>query len=204
MRIRHLGLRPYREVWQAMRDYTEARDGESEDQLWLVEHPPVYTQGLAGKPEHLLNPGNIEVVHIDRGGQITYHGPGQAVVYLLLDIKRADVGVRKLVTMIEESVISVLADYGISAVARPDAPGVYVSGDKISSLGLKIRKGCTYHGVALNVDMDMAPFWGINPCGLVGMRMTQICDHGVAVDTLTVLNDLSTQLQYHWQKLKAQ
>lgn len=204
MRIRHLGLRPYRQVWQAMRDYTEARDGDSEDQLWLVEHPPVYTQGLAGKPEHLLNPGNIEVVHIDRGGQITYHGPGQAVVYLLLDIKRADVGVRKLVTMIEESVISVLADYGISAFSRPDAPGVYVSGDKIASLGLKIRKGSTYHGVALNVDMDMAPFWGINPCGLVGMRMTQIRDHGVEVDTLTVLNSLSTQLQHHWQKLKAQ
>lgn len=201
MRLQYLGLRPYREVWQAMRDFTEARDKHSEDQLWLVEHPPVYTQGLAGKPEHLLNPGNIEVVQIDRGGQITYHGPGQAVIYLLLDIKRANIGIRKLVTMIEQSVIDLLNEYGVEAVARADAPGVYVSGEKIASLGLKVRKGCTYHGVALNVDMDLSPFLGINPCGLIGMHMTQLKDQGISLDTSAALKALAGHLEQRWYEL---
>ncbi|MBV7433460.1 lipoyl(octanoyl) transferase LipB [Cardiobacteriaceae bacterium TAE3-ERU3] len=201
MHLQYLGLRPYREVWQAMRDFTEQRNAHSEDQLWLVEHPPVYTQGLAGKAEHLLNPGNIEVVQIDRGGQITYHGPGQAVIYLLLDIKRANVGIRKLVTMIEQSVIDLLSDYGVEAEARADAPGVYVGGEKIASLGLKVRKGCTYHGVALNVDMDLSPFLGINPCGLVGMHMTQLKDQGIELSTAEALKALAEHLERRWAEL---
>lgn len=198
-RICRLGLRPYREVWQAMRDYTEARDEGSEDQLWLVEHPPVYTQGLAGRAEHVLHADGIEVVQIDRGGQVTYHGPGQAVVYLLLDIRRAGVGIRALVTMIEQSVIDLLAAYGVPALARADAPGVYVRGEKIASLGLKVRRGCTYHGVALNVDMDLRPFLGINPCGMAGLHMTQLADHGITLSSDEAALALATHLCHHWQ-----
>lgn len=202
MDIRHLGLADYHATWQAMRDFTETRDGDTPDMLWVVEHPPVYTQGLAGKAEHVLNPGNIPIVPIDRGGQITYHGPGQLVIYLLLDIKRAGVGVRPLVSMIENAVIALLADYGIAAEARADAPGVYVDGCKIASLGLKVRRGCTYHGVALNVDMDLAPFAGINPCGLRGMRMTQLRDLGVADAMEQVAEKLCLHLMAHWEKAK--
>ena len=171
-----LGLRDYREIWQAMLDYTQKRRRSSEDDvLWLVQHPPVFTQGLAGKAEHLLATGDIPVVHIDRGGQVTYHGPGQAVIYLLLDIKSADIGIRPLVSMIEQTTIDSLKPYGIQAAARADAPGVYVAdGRKIASLGLKVSRGCTYHGVAVNVDMDLSPFTRINPCGLQGMKMAQI------------------------------
>lgn len=200
----HLGLRPYHAVWQAMREYTEARDTHSADQLWLVEHPPVYTQGLAGKAEHILNPAQIEVVHIDRGGQVTYHGPGQAVVYLLLDIKRANLGIRPLVSLIEHSVIHLLADHGIEASARSDAPGVYITGQKIASLGLKIRKGCTYHGLAINVDMDLRPFLGINPCGLQGMQMTQLKDHGVNVSSAEIAAQCATHIQKLWQQKTGQ
>lgn len=202
MDIRHLGLADYHATWQAMRDFTETRDSDTPDMLWVVEHPPVYTQGLAGKAEHVLNPGNIPIVPIDRGGQITYHGPGQLVIYLLLDIKRAGVGVRPLVSMIENAVIALLADYGIAAEARADAPGVYVDGCKIASLGLKVRRGCTYHGVALNVDMDLAPFAGINPCGLRGMRMTQLRDLGVADAMEQVAEKLCLHLMAHWEMIK--
>ena len=202
MDIRHLGLADYHATWQAMRDFTEARNGDTPDMLWVVEHPPVYTQGLAGKAEHVLNPGNIPIVPIDRGGQITYHGPGQLVIYLLLDIKRAGVGVRPLVSMIENAVIALLADYGIAAEARADAPGVYVDGCKIASLGLKVRRGCTYHGVALNVDMDLAPFAGINPCGLRGMRMTQLRDLGVADAMEQVAEKLVSHLLLHWERTR--
>lgn len=202
MDIRHLGLADYHATWQAMRDVTETRDSDTPDMLWVVEHPPVYTQGLAGKAEHVLNPGNIPIVPIDRGGQITYHGPGQLVIYLLLDIKRAGVGVRPLVSMIENAVIALLADYGIAAEARADAPGVYVEGCKIASLGLKVRRGCTYHGVALNVDMDLAPFAGINPCGLRGMRMTQLRDLGVADAMEQVAEKLCLHLMVHWEMTK--
>ncbi|EEV89518.1 Octanoyltransferase [Cardiobacterium hominis] len=198
MQIHNLGLRPYQEIWDAMRAYTAARDATSEDQIWLVQHPPVYTQGQAGKPEHLLAPGDIPVIQIDRGGQITYHGPGQTVMYLLLDIRRAGIGIRALVSLIEESVIGFLQEQGIRAQSRADAPGVYVDGKKIASLGLRVRGGCTYHGVALNVDMNLEPFSRINPCGLVGMQMTQLRDLGVALDADAAGAALAARFQRIW------
>ena len=198
MQIHNLGLRPYQEIWDAMRACTAARDADSADQIWLVQHPPVYTQGQAGKPEHLLAPGDIPVIQIDRGGQITYHGPGQTVMYLLLDLRRAGIGIRALVSLIEESVIGYLQELGIRAQSRIDAPGVYVDGKKIASLGLRVRGGCTYHGVALNVDMDLEPFSRINPCGLVGMRMTQLRDLGVALDADAAGTALAARFQRIW------
>ena len=198
MQIHNLGLRPYQEIWDAMRACTAARDADSADQIWLVQHPPVYTQGQAGKPEHLLAPGDIPVIQIDRGGQITYHGPGQTVMYLLLDLRRADIGIRALVSLIEESVIGYLQELGIRAQSRIDAPGVYVDGKKIASLGLRVRGGCTYHGVALNVDMDLEPFSRINPCGLVGMQMTQLRDLGVALDADAAGTALAARFQRIW------
>lgn len=157
-----------------MHAYTDQRDEHSRDEIWLVEHPPVFTQGQAGKAEHLLMPGDIPVVQSDRGGQVTYHGPGQQVMYVLIDVKRRKLGVRQLVTILEETVIATLADFGVSARARADAPGVYVGDEKICSLGLRIRKGCSFHGLALNVAMDLTPFLRINPCGYAGMSMTQL------------------------------
>lgn len=159
-----------------MRDYTETRDESSSDQIWVLEHPPVYTQGQAGKAEHILNPGNIPVVQVDRGGQVTYHGPGQLVIYLLLDIKRMGFGVRVLVSLIEDAIIKLLGDYQIEAKPKDGAPGVYVEQAKIASLGLRIRKGCCFHGLALNVDVDLTPFHGINPCGYAGMAVTRMAD----------------------------
>ena len=198
MQIHNLGLRPYQEIWDAMRACAAARDADSADQIWLVQHPPVYTQGQAGKPEHLLAPGDIPVIQIDRGGQITYHGPGQTVMYLLLDLRRAGIGIRALVSLIEESVIGYLQELGIRAQSRIDAPGVYVDGKKIASLGLRVRGGCTYHGVALNVDMDLEPFSRINPCGLVGMQMTQLRDLGVALDADAAGTALAARFQRIW------
>ena len=198
MQIHNLGQRPYQEIWDAMRACTAARDADSADQIWLVQHPPVYTQGQAGKPEHLLAPGDIPVIQIDRGGQITYHGPGQTVMYLLLDLRRAGIGIRALVSLIEESVIGYLQELGIRAQSRIDAPGVYVDGKKIASLGLRVRGGCTYHGVALNVDMDLEPFSRINPCGLVGMQMTQLRDLGVALDADAAGTALAARFQRIW------
>lgn len=198
MQIHNLGLRPYQEIWDAMRACTAARDADSADQIWLVQHPPVYTQGQAGKPEHLLAPGDIPVIQIDRGGQITYHGPGQTVMYLLLDLRRAGIGIRALVSLIEESVIGYLQELGIRAQSRIDAPGVYVDGKKIASLGLRVRGGCTYHGVALNVDMNLEPFSRINPCGLVGMQMTQLRDLGVALDADAAGAALAARFQRIW------
>ncbi|WP_314775306.1 lipoyl(octanoyl) transferase LipB [Cardiobacterium hominis] len=198
MQIHNLGLRPYQEIWDAMRACTAARDADSADQIWLVQHPSVYTQGQAGKPEHLLAPGDIPVIQIDRGGQITYHGPGQTVMYLLLDLRRAGIGIRALVSLIEESVIGYLQELGIHAQSRIDAPGVYVDGKKIASLGLRVRGGCTYHGVALNVDMDLEPFSRINPCGLVGMQMTQLRDLGVALDADAAGTALAARFQRIW------
>lgn len=157
-----------------MTDFTNQRTPETLDQLWLVEHPPVFTQGQAGKAEHLLFPGDIPVVQTDRGGQVTYHGPGQLVAYPLLDLRRLNFGVRELVTRIEQTIIATLAHYGIESAAKADAPGVYVNGDKIASLGLRVRRGCSFHGLALNVAMDLAPFQRINPCGYQGLAMTQI------------------------------
>ena len=159
-----------------MTDFTNQRTADTQDQLWLVEHPPVFTQGQAGKAEHLLFPGEIPVVQTDRGGQVTYHGPGQLVAYPLLDLKRLKIGVRDLVTSIEETIIATLAHYQIASTAKPDAPGVYVDGKKIASLGLRVRRGCSFHGLALNVDMDLSPFLQINPCGYEGLAMTRIKD----------------------------
>ncbi|MCE8025926.1 lipoyl(octanoyl) transferase LipB [Billgrantia aerodenitrificans] len=174
--LHRLGRRPYLPVWQAMRDLTDTRDETTADQLWLVEHDPVFTQGQAGKPEHLLMPGDIPVVQTDRGGQVTYHGPGQVVLYPLLDVRRSRLGVRDLVSALENAVIAVLVEQGIEARARADAPGVYVGEAKIASLGLRIRRGASYHGVALNVDADLSPFARINPCGYAGMAMTRLAD----------------------------
>lgn len=173
LHIRHLGQQDYQIVWHAMQAYTDNRDAHSHDELWIVEHLPVFTQGQAGKSEHILNPGDIPVIQVDRGGQVTYHGPGQLVVYPLIDIKRAKLGVRQLVNHIEQSIIDMLAQYDINAYAKADAPGVYVQECKIASLGLRIRKGCSFHGLALNVDMDLAPFRRINPCGYAGLEMVQ-------------------------------
>lgn len=172
--IRQLGQQPYGPVCQAMHDFTDIRNENSADEIWLVEHDPVFTQGQAGKAEHVLMPGDIPVVQSDRGGQVTYHGPGQQVVYLLLNLRRRQLGVRELVTLLEQSVIATLGELGIDARARADAPGVYVGERKICSLGLRIRKGCSFHGLALNIKMDLSPFLRINPCGYAGMAMTQV------------------------------
>lgn len=174
VRILDLGRSDYLSTWEAMQAYTLGRDSNAEDEIWLVEHDRVFTQGQAGKAEHLLNPGDIPVVQVDRGGQVTYHGPGQLVAYVLLDIRRMKSDVRKLVSALEDSVVRLMADYGVTASPRPDAPGVYVGKDKICSLGLRIKKGCSYHGLALNLDMDLEPFERINPCGYQGMKMTQL------------------------------
>lgn len=172
--VRHLGLQPYEPVSQAMHDFTDSRNDSTPDEIWLVEHLPVFTQGQAGKAEHLLMTGDIPVIQSDRGGQVTYHGPGQQVMYVLLNLKRRKLGVRELVTLLEQTVVSTLAEYGIDAHPRADAPGVYVGEMKICSLGLRIRKGCSFHGLALNINMDLAPFQRINPCGYAGMEMTQM------------------------------
>jgi len=166
-------MQDYESVWHAMQAYTDTRDSDSQDELWVVEHPPVFTQGQAGKSEHILNPGDIPVIQVDRGGQVTYHGPGQLVVYPLIDIKRNKMGVRQLVNNIEQSIVDMLAQYDVEAYAKADAPGVYVQERKVASLGLRIRKGCSFHGLALNVDMDLAPFQRINPCGYAGLEMVQ-------------------------------
>lgn len=170
--IRQLGRQPYQPIWQAMQRFTDDRDSDTIDEIWLVEHDPVFTQGQAGKAEHILVPGDIPVVQVDRGGQVTYHGPGQQVIYLLLNIKRRKLGVRHLVTAMEEAVVGLLAQYDVEAYPKPDAPGVYVNEQKVCSLGLRIRNGCSFHGLALNVNMDLSPFQRINPCGYAGMEMT--------------------------------
>ena len=179
--IRQLGVQDYQEIWHKMQDFTDNRDEQTADEIWLVQHPSVFTQGSAGKPEHLLNPTNIPVVQSDRGGQITYHGLGQQIMYVLIDIKRHkakgnDLSVRDLVAALEQCVVKTLADYGIDAYPKPDAPGVYVDGKKICSLGLRIRKGCSFHGLALNIKMDLTPFRNINPCGYAGLEMCQLAD----------------------------
>jgi len=177
--VRRLGLQDYVPVWEAMRRFTACRGTDTLDELWWVEHPPVFTQGQAGRPEHLLDTSDIPVVQIDRGGQVTYHGPGQLVAYVLIDLTRHKLGVRQLVSALEQSVVDLLASYEVTAAARPDAPGVYVDGSKIASLGLRIRRGRCYHGLSLNVAMDLTPFNGINPCGYPAMPVTQLRDLGI-------------------------
>lgn len=174
MNIRQLGAQNYTDVWMQMKEFTLSRESHTQDELWLLEHFPVYTQGQAGKPEHILNPSSIPIVQSDRGGQVTYHGPGQLVAYVLMDINRKNLGIRTLVSQLEQVLLSVLAQYNIEGMIRCGAPGVYVKERKIASIGLRVKNGCTYHGIALNVDMDLKPFSGINPCGFAKMEMTQI------------------------------
>lgn len=192
LRIRKLGLADYQAVWDAMRVFTETRNPDTLDEVWLLQHPRVFTQGQAGKAEHVLAPGDIPVIQVDRGGQVTYHGPGQIVGYLLVDLRRRGIGIRQLVTAIENSIIAVLAHYGIESAGRADAPGVYLtSGAKIAALGLRVRRGCTFHGLSLNVDMDLEPYARINPCGFSGLQVAQMRD---LVKPLPSLDTLEQQL----------
>ncbi|MBE0456543.1 MULTISPECIES: lipoyl(octanoyl) transferase LipB [Pseudoalteromonas] len=174
--VRQLGRQRYMPIWQKMQNFTDVRTEQDADEIWLVEHEPVFTQGQAGKDEHLLAPGDIEVIKVDRGGQVTYHGPGQQMMYVLFNLRRLKIGVRELVTWLEECIIDTLNEYNIAAYAKADAPGVYVNDSKIASLGLRVRRGCSFHGLALNVNMDMSPFLRINPCGYAGMNMVQTTD----------------------------
>lgn len=190
IRIRRLGARPYEQTWRAMRDFTDQRGPATPDEIWLTEHPPVFTLGQAGKPEHILSPGDIPIVQSDRGGQVTYHGPGQLVMYVLLELKRHQLGVRALVTALEQAVIDLLAGYDVAALARPDAPGVYVQDRKIASIGLRVRRGCSYHGLALNVDADLEPFGRINPCGYPGLEVTSLARLGVDKPMSEVADEL--------------
>ncbi len=173
------GLQDYVPLWHEMQEFTDARDENTPDEIWFVEHPPVFTMGLNASEEHLLAPGDIPVVQIDRGGQVTFHGPGQLMIYPLLDIKRSNIGVRNLVTALEQSVVDLAAEYEVAAVARADAPGVYVAGDKLASVGLRIRRGSSFHGMALNVDIDLEPFSRINPCGYAELQMTDLKRLGI-------------------------
>ncbi len=195
----------YEPTWRAMQAFTENRDAGTADEIWLVEHPPVYTQGQAGKPEHLIAATSIPVVQIDRGGQITYHGPGQVVAYVLLDLRRNGLGVRELVRKLEQSVIDILADFGVTAYGKVDAPGVYVNPElgeaKIASLGLRIRKGCSYHGLALNVNMDLTPFDWINPCGYAGMRVTQLSDFASDATSAAIAGKLAEKIAFQIKPL---
>ncbi len=193
MNIKHLGVADYESTFRAMQNFNAQRDADTPDEIWLLQHPPVFTLGLAAKPEHILDAGDIPVVKIDRGGQVTYHGPGQLVVYLLLDLKRRNIGVRELVRKMEQAIIDTLADYGITSQRLAGAPGIYIDGAKIAALGLRIKRGCCYHGLALNVDMDLAPFTRINPCGYAGMTVTQTKHLGVRAN----MNEIGDKLIVH-------
>jgi len=176
--IRRLGRVAFEPTWRNMQAFTDERDSDTPDETWVLEHDPVFTLGLAGKREHVLAPGEIPVVHIDRGGQVTYHGPGQLVVYPLLDLRRRKLGPRALVSALEQATVDALAEWDVEARARPDAPGVYVGEKKVASIGLRVRRGASYHGIAINVDMDLEPFTRINPCGYAGLEMTQVSELG--------------------------
>jgi lipoyl(octanoyl) transferase len=189
--LRRLGRVAYEPAWRAMQAFTDARDAETPDELWFLEHEPVFTQGLNGRAEHLLAPGDIPVVGIDRGGQVTYHGPGQLVMYALVDLARRRIGVRELVLALEASVIALAARHGIAACGRRDAPGVYVGARKLASIGLRVRRGCSYHGLALNVDLDLEPFSRINPCGMAGLAMTRLTDEGARMDVAAATAELA-------------
>jgi len=192
--IRHLGQREYVPTLEAMRAFTDERGPDTRDELWLLEHPPVFTQGQNGKPEHVLAAAGIPVVNVDRGGQVTYHGPGQSVLYVLVDVRRRGLGVRRLVSLLERAVVESLARVGITAYPRPDAPGVYVDGAKIAAVGLRIRRGASYHGLSLNVDMDLEPFARINPCGYAGMAVTQVVDLAGPASATGIGRDLAQRL----------
>ena len=192
--IRHLGRQDYTQVWREMLDFTTQRTAGKASEIWIVEHPPVFTQGQAGKAEHLLDAGEIPVVQRDRGGQITYHGPGQLVCYLLLDLKQIGIGIRSLVNSIEEAIIQLLSEQGITAAREPGAPGVYVDGAKIAAIGLRVKRQCTYHGLSLNVDMDLQPFSRINPCGYPGLAVTDMATLGITTDVVTIADNLTVKL----------
>ena len=192
--VRQLGRADYATTWQRMREFTLTREVGTRSELWLVEHPPVYTLGQAGRPEHLIDPGDIPVVRSDRGGQITYHGPGQLIAYTLIDLREAGLGVRALVSALELSVIDLLAELGVSAHARAQAPGVYVGGAKIAALGLRIKRGCSYHGLALNVDLDLTPFQHIDPCGYPDLKVTRLADLGIPLDVAALATPLLDKL----------
>ena len=198
--VKRLGRVDYEPTWQAMLDFTQHRGAETPDEIWIVEHDPVFTLGQAGKPEHLLNDVGIPVVKIDRGGQITYHGPGQVVIYLLLDLARLKIKVRELVTAIEQAVIDFLAENGLTAERRSGAPGVYVGEAKIAALGLKIKNGCSYHGLSLNVDMDLSPFAAINPCGYAGLKVVQTKDFNIPLTVQAAGEQLTQHLQQQLDK----
>jgi len=199
--VRRRGLSDYSAAWAEMRAFTDGRTQDTPDELWLLQHPPVFTLGQAGRAEHLLDPGEIPVIQTDRGGQVTYHGPGQLVAYLLVDLRRGGLGVKGLVHLLEGAVIGLLAGYGIEAEARANAPGVYVAGAKIASLGLRVRRGCSYHGLSLNVDMDLTPFLRINPCGHPGLAVTQLADLGGPKDLRLVGDALAGEIarRLAWQ-----
>ncbi len=203
LKIRHLGLEEYNSVFERMREFTHQRTSSTPDEFWCVEHPAVFTLGANADQQHVLEKSSIPIVQTDRGGQVTYHGPGQVIVYLLLDLKRKNIGIKKLVEHIERALVSLLSGYGIRAIARADAHGVYVDHAKIASLGLRVHSGCSYHGLALNVDMDLKPFSMINPCGYAGLEVTQLIDLGVKQDKKTVISELNLklceQLNYIWQ-----
>jgi len=198
--IKALGMVDYEPTWQAMQRFTAERTADTVDEIWLLQHPPTYTQGQAGKPEHLLNPTSIPVVKIDRGGQITYHGPGQIVAYLLLDLRRWKINVRELVRLMEQAIIDLLAEYGVKAEGRQDAPRVYVGHAKIAAHGLKIKNGCCYHGLSFNVDMDLSPFDNINPCGYEGLRVTQAIEFGITVPWEELQAQLTQNLVHGLQR----
>jgi lipoyl(octanoyl) transferase len=198
--IKALGMVDYEPTWRAMQRFTAERTADTVDEIWLVQHPPTYTQGQAGKPEHLLHQTSIPVVKIDRGGQITYHGPGQIVAYLLLDLRRWKINVRELVRLMEQAVIDLLAEYGVKANGREDAPGVYVGDAKIAALGLKIKNSCSYHGLSFNVDMDLSPFDNINPCGYEGLRVTQAIEVGITVPWEELQAQLTQNLVHGLQR----
>ncbi len=193
--IRQLGTIDYVPCWHAMQHLTDTRTNDTTDELWFLQHSKVFTQGQAGKAEHVLSPGDIPVIQVDRGGQVTYHGPGQLVVYLMVNIKRRKLGARALVTLIENAIVATLKQQGIEAAPKKDAPGVYANGKKIASLGLRIRKGCSFHGLALNIDMDLEPFHRINPCGYQGLEMCQVSDFVKKPHFGTILQQLQSQLQ---------
>ena len=192
--IKRLGSVDYEATWLAMQTFTAQRGAQTNDEIWLLQHPSVYTQGLAGKPEHLLTTSSIPVVKTDRGGQITYHGPGQIVAYVLFDLKRKSIGVKELVKRIEQGIIDTLAEFEIHAERKIGAPGVYVHGAKIAALGLRVKKGCSYHGLALNVAMDLSPYNAINPCGYAGLQVTDLASLGVRASIDSVMTALSKQL----------
>lgn len=194
LNLRRLGRQDYAPVWHAMQRFTDSRDADTPDELWLVEHPPVFTLGQAGSTDHVLSPGDIPVIKVDRGGQVTYHGPGQVVAYPLIDLRRHKLGIRGMVRLLEQAVIDCLAGYGIRGERREGAPGVYVQDRKVAALGLRVRRGCTFHGLALNVAMDLSPYTRINPCGFKGLEVTQLSDLGGPDQWQQVAADISEEI----------